>query len=70
MPEIDALIAAGRMRPTFLFERVSTRELTEAELRAVDPQLDTLRNLNRPEEYLAALAAAGFAPDPAILPGG
>jgi len=67
LPEIHSLIAAGQMRLTDLFDRVSTRDLTEAELRAVDPQLDTLRNLNRPEDYLAALAAAGFDSDPAIL---
>jgi molybdopterin-guanine dinucleotide biosynthesis protein A len=67
IPEIDTLIAAGRMRPTYLFDRVSTCELTEAELRAVDPQLDTLRNLNQRADYLAALAAAGFEPDPEIL---
>jgi molybdenum cofactor guanylyltransferase len=67
LPEIHALIAAGQMRLTDLFDRVSTRDLTEAELRAVDPQLDTLRNLNRPEDYLVALAVAGLKPDLAIL---
>ena len=66
-PEIDSLIAAGRMRPVTCSIRRPTRELTAAELRAVDPQLDTLRNLNRPEDYLAALAEAGFTPDPEVL---
>jgi molybdopterin-guanine dinucleotide biosynthesis protein A len=67
IPEIEALIAAGRMRPVFLYDRAPTRELSAEELRAVDPPLDALRNLNRPEDYLAALAAAGFSPDPEIL---
>ena len=30
-------------------------KLGEAELRAVDPRLDSLRNLNTPEEYESAL---------------
>lgn len=67
LTEIDAMIAAGQMRPTDLFARVSTRALTEAELRKVDRELDTLRNLNRPDDYLAALAAAGFEPDAVTL---
>jgi len=67
VPKIEALLAAGRMRPVYLYESVPPRELTAAELSAVDPDLSTLVNLNRPEDYLAALATAGFSPDPAIL---
>ena len=40
-----------------------------SELRNVDPELASLRNLNRPEDYLQALATAGFAPDPEVLAG-
>jgi molybdenum cofactor guanylyltransferase len=57
---VDELLAAERMRPAFLFDAVDTRRVSEAELREVDPELHTLRNLNRPEDYLAALAEAGF----------
>jgi len=64
---VEALLAADRLRPTFLYERVLTRRIPAEELRSVDPNLQTLRNLNRPEDYLAALAEAGFTPDPAIL---
>jgi molybdopterin-guanine dinucleotide biosynthesis protein A len=67
LPHIEELLAAERLRPAFLFERVKTCRVPVDELRAVDPQLTTLQNLNRPEDYLAALAAAGFAPDPAIV---
>lgn len=67
LPHIRELLAADRLRPAFLFERVKTCRVPVEELRAVDPQLTTLQNLNRPEDYLAALAAAGFAPDPATL---
>jgi molybdopterin-guanine dinucleotide biosynthesis protein A len=67
LPHIQELLAADRLRPAFLFERVRTCRVPVEELKAVDPQLATLQNLNRPEDYLAALAAAGFQPDPVIV---
>ena len=61
---IDELLASDRLRPSLLFDIVSTRRVSEDELREVDQRLDTLENLNRPEDYLAALDRAGFsAPD-------
>jgi molybdopterin-guanine dinucleotide biosynthesis protein A len=59
-PHIEALLAEDRLRPVFLFERVRTREVSADELTDVDPALDTLKNLNYPEDYRAALAQAGF----------
>lgn len=56
--DVRALIAEGRLRPFFLLERVRAREIDVAELRAVDPQLWSLRNTNTPEEYRAALKDA------------
>jgi molybdopterin-guanine dinucleotide biosynthesis protein A len=67
VPQIQELLAADQLRPAFLFERVRTNRIPVEEIRSVDSQLDTLRNLNRPEDYLAALAQAGFAPDPSIV---
>jgi molybdopterin-guanine dinucleotide biosynthesis protein A len=67
LPHVRELLAADRLRPTFLFERVKTCRVPVEELKSVDPQLATLQNLNRPEDYLAALAAAGFQPDLAIV---
>ena len=58
---VDELLAAERLRPAFLFDSVATRRVAEAELRDVDPELNTLKNLNQPADYLAALAQAGFA---------
>ena len=65
-PEVAAvvarLLAEDRLRPFFLFQEVPTRVVEAAELADVDPDLRTLRNLNTPEEYEAALrehAAAG-----------
>lgn len=60
-PEVRALLAAGQLRPFFLWERVRTREIDVAELRECDPRLDSLRNTNTPEEYAVALEDAGFA---------
>lgn len=54
LPHIEALLAADRLRPVFLFERVRTREITADELQ--DVGLESLRNLNTPEDYQAALA--------------
>jgi molybdopterin-guanine dinucleotide biosynthesis protein A len=67
LPEIESLLAADRLRPVFLFDRVPTRVVDAALLREVDPNLNTLRNLNRPADYLAALETAGFSPPPEVL---
>jgi molybdenum cofactor guanylyltransferase len=58
---IQELLQADQLRPAFLFERVPTRRIPVEELRQFDANLATLRNCNRPEEYLKALAEAGFA---------
>jgi hypothetical protein len=44
----------------FLFDAVRTRRVSPAEMRDVDPDLLTLRNLNTREEYQEALALAGL----------
>lgn len=60
--EIAALLAEGRLRPFFVFERMRTIIADEAlllageELRAADPALSSLRNVNTPDEYQAAVA--------------
>lgn len=60
LPEIEALLAADQLRPAFLFERVPTSSIPVELLRAADPELHSLKNCNRPEDYLAALEIAGF----------
>lgn len=62
LPHVEALLAADRLRPAFLFEAADTRRVRPAEMRALDPELRTLRNLNTREDYLAALADAGLQP--------
>lgn len=66
VPHIEDLLAKDRLRPAFLFERVKTCRVPVEELKRVDPQLATLRNLNRPEDYREALEQAGFTLDPQI----
>jgi molybdopterin-guanine dinucleotide biosynthesis protein A len=55
-PEVERLLAEGRLRPVHLYDLVPTVRVGEAELRAVDETLGTLANLNTPEAYEAALA--------------
>ena len=52
---VRRLLAEDRLRPFFLFEAVPTRVVEADELVDVDPTFETLRNLNTPEEYEAAL---------------
>ena len=60
LPRVESLLAEDRLRPVFLFDAVRTRRVQPAEMIAVDPLLNTLRNLNTPEDYRAALADAGL----------
>jgi molybdopterin-guanine dinucleotide biosynthesis protein A len=53
---VDRLLAEDRLRPVFLFQGVPTRVVTAEELREADPTMETLRNLNTPDDYTAALA--------------
>jgi molybdopterin-guanine dinucleotide biosynthesis protein A len=57
-PHIEALLCSGRLRPVFLFDEVPTALVDEDALRAVDPELHTLMNVNTPEAYEAALVRA------------
>jgi molybdopterin-guanine dinucleotide biosynthesis protein A len=61
LPQIESLLDHDKLRPVFLFDAVRTRRVRREEMMLVDPQLRTLRNLNTRDDYLAALAEAGFA---------
>ena len=63
LPHVEALLAADRLRPAFLFDAVKTRRVQPSEMIAVDPQLSTLRNLNTPQDYEEALATSRAAGD-------
>ncbi len=58
--KVRALIAEDRLRPFFLLESSDVCEIDVEDLRSIDPELDSLRNTNTPEDYQAALSAAGF----------
>jgi molybdopterin-guanine dinucleotide biosynthesis protein A len=49
------LLEEGRLRPFFLFDAVATRVVESTELVDVDPGHQSLRNLNTPDDYQAAL---------------
>jgi len=63
-PHVEALLAKDKLRPVFLYDAVRTRRVQPVEMHAVDPGLTTLRNLNTPEDYQAALAEAGIRSEP------
>ena len=60
LPQVESLLARDRLRPVFLFDAVRTRRVRPEEVASVDRQLRTLRNLNTPEDYRAALSEAGL----------
>ena len=62
---VAKLLAQNRLRPVFLFESVATRIVTANEVVDIDPDFRTLRNLNSPEDYEAAVRhfASGMVPD-------
>jgi molybdenum cofactor guanylyltransferase len=59
LPVVKQLLAENRLRPFFLFEQAPTRIVEDVELADVDSTFQTLRNLNTPEEYEAALRDVG-----------
>jgi molybdopterin-guanine dinucleotide biosynthesis protein A len=60
LPHVESLLAQDKLRPVFLFDAVRTRRVRPEEMVSADPQLYTLRNLNTPEDYQAALSEAGL----------
>jgi molybdenum cofactor guanylyltransferase len=58
---VKQLIAAGRLAAQFLARECEARLVNIQELRAVDPELVSLHNVNCPEDYREALRTAGLA---------
>jgi molybdenum cofactor guanylyltransferase len=58
----ERLVSAGRLRPAFLFDECAVTRLDDARLRqdallaVVDPELDSVLNVNQPADYQAARA--------------
>lgn len=60
LPQIQEMLDAGTLRLTTLSERCCCRRVPGSALRDVDPELESLRNINTPEEYRDALSTAGI----------
>lgn len=58
LPLVERLLAEERLRALDLVESTAVRWLSEEELRVVDPELDSFRNVNTPADYQDALARA------------
>jgi molybdopterin-guanine dinucleotide biosynthesis protein A len=56
VPHIQELLKSERLRLGELLAAARSRYVTADELREVDPELASLRNVNTPEDYAAALA--------------
>jgi len=60
--EIDALLAQGRLKPAFVFDRCRVLRLADdalvadGRLAGADPSLDSVVNVNEPADYEQALA--------------
>ncbi len=62
VPEIDHLLSQSLDKPRLLFETIPTCQVPIDRLSRADPRLLSLTNVNRKEDYLSALAEAGFEP--------
>jgi molybdopterin-guanine dinucleotide biosynthesis protein A len=60
VPAIESLLSNDQRRPFLLFAEVPTREVPVDELRAHDPELDSLLNVNSPSDYARAIHRAGL----------
>ena len=56
---LAAALAAGRYKTSAFLQEIGVHWLSEAELRALDPELLTLANVNTPEDLAAARSRAG-----------
>lgn len=56
VPLLEEQLARNELRPIFLYKKVRTREVSEEEIRRIDPQGLSFRNMNSPEDYQTALA--------------
>jgi molybdenum cofactor guanylyltransferase len=55
LPEVQELLAAGKSRAGLLFDKCRTRVVKADQFAAADPGLQSLRNVNSPEDYEMAL---------------
>lgn len=58
-PLLKTQLERGELRPIFLYDKVRTRKITEAEIRPFDPEGLSFLNMNSPQDYQAAQARWG-----------
>lgn len=54
-PLLKDQLERGELRPIFLYDKVRTRKIHEAEIRRLDPDGFSMLNMNSPADYEAAL---------------
>jgi molybdopterin-guanine dinucleotide biosynthesis protein A len=59
LPIVREMLAASRLRMLDLLEAIPTRVIEADELSDADPRLLSLRNVNTPEDYEAAIHELG-----------
>ena len=57
---VSDMLERDQLRMISFYEEVGTRRVNVEDLQKVDPELHSLMNLNRPEDYQTALRLAGF----------
>jgi molybdenum cofactor guanylyltransferase len=55
LPLLEGQLARGELRPVYLFDKVRTLRIDEAEIRRFDPEGASFFNMNTPEDYAEAL---------------
>lgn len=59
MPHLAEQLRREELRPIFLFDKVRTRKISEAEICRYDPDGSSFNNMNTPADYQAALQRWG-----------
>lgn len=61
-PIVRDLVQSQRLRPIFLLEECNAKVVEVESMRRYDPELQSLQNMNTPEDYQSALKAADLLP--------
>ncbi len=65
--KVEAMVERKSLRVSDLAAELNTKEISLDELRIADPKLESMRNLNSPEQYLAFLRDHGIDCPPDVL---
>lgn len=65
--KVAGMVQRRSLRVSDLATELNTKKVSLAEIQSADPNLDSMRNLNSPEQYLALLRDHGFDCPPDLL---